>query len=66
MSENIKLICLFRNGIERQTFLACFVVNTNTFVYYSKTVDTSVGPILFSDVSAKQSYNFESYYNGFN
>jgi hypothetical protein len=86
MSENIKLICLFRNDIERQDFLACFTANVNTF-YISlkcsdsvfillcqspnqflnclKTVETNV-PIVFSDISAKQSYNFESYFNGFN
>ena len=34
MSEIIKLICLVRNDIERQDFLACFAVNANTFYIY--------------------------------
>ena len=40
MSENIKLICLFRNGIERQTFLACFTAQVNTFYIYLKCSDS--------------------------
>ena len=72
MSENIKLICLVRNGIERQDFMTCFAVNANTFYIYLtcsdsvfillcqstnqfqnclKRVETSVVPIVFSDVS---------------
>ena len=31
MSENIKLISLVRNGIERQVFMTCFAANANTF-----------------------------------
>ena len=34
MSENIKLICLVRNGIERQDFMTCFAVNANSFYIY--------------------------------
>ena len=72
MSENIKLICLFRNGIERQVFMTCFTANVNTFYIYLKcsdsvfillcqstnqflnclkTVETSIVPIVFRDVS---------------
>ena len=40
MSENIKLICLFRNGIERQTFFTCFAANVNTFYIYLKCSDS--------------------------
>ena len=40
MSEIIKLICLVRNGIKRQTFLACFTVNVNTFYIYMKCSDS--------------------------
>ena len=40
MSENIKSISLFRNDIERQTFLACFVANANTFYFYLKCSDS--------------------------
>jgi hypothetical protein len=34
MSEKIKLVCLVRNGIERQDFMTCFAVNANTFYIY--------------------------------
>ena len=40
MSENIKLICLFRNGIEIQDFLLCFAANVNTFYIYLKCSDS--------------------------
>ena len=40
MSENIKSFSLVRNDIERQTFLACFVANANTFYIYLKCSDS--------------------------
>ena len=40
MSENIKLICLFRNGIERQTCMACFAANANKCYIYLKCSDS--------------------------
>ena len=40
MSVNITFICLFRNGIEIQTFLTCFTANVNTFYIYLKCSDS--------------------------
>ena len=40
MSENIKLICLVRSGIERQVVMACFAVNANTFYNYPTCSDS--------------------------
>ena len=40
MSEIIKLICLVRNDIERQDFLACFAAKANKFYIYQKCSDS--------------------------